>query len=117
MTSRTAPGPDMISAYRLKKLTVKLICVNSTNEAAANNGTHPEWLIEGLTVLNLKDPQKGLVLSNYWSITSLTTRCKVLVLIVAKTNGHIKSHRILVCPFSTNLRGIFHLDFGTSRPY
>ena len=54
------------------------------------DGTHPEWLIRGRTVLITKDPQKDAIPSNYQAITYLCTTWKLLSgNIVKKMNRHM----------------------------
>lgn len=42
------------------------------------DGTNPEWLAQGETVLIMKDPQKEVISSNYRLITCLGTTWKLL---------------------------------------
>ncbi len=42
------------------------------------DGTHPEWLTQGGTVLIMMDPQKGAIPFNYRPITCLNTTWKLL---------------------------------------
>ncbi|TWW59283.1 hypothetical protein D4764_06G0008130 [Takifugu flavidus] len=90
MKSWTAPGPDNIHAYWLKKLTALHERLAAQMNQLLTSGDHPEWLTQGPTVLIMKDPQKGTILSNYWPITCLSTTWKLLSgIIVAKISRHM----------------------------
>ncbi|KAL4008504.1 hypothetical protein ACER0C_002356 [Sarotherodon galilaeus] len=90
MKSWTAPGPDMVHAYWLKKLTALHECLAAQMNQLLVNERHPEWLTEGRTVLIPKDPKKGPVPSNYRPITCLSTTWKLLSgIILAKMNRHM----------------------------
>ena len=90
MKSWTAPGPDMIHTYSLKKLTALHECLVTQMNQLLRSGTHPEWLTQGWTVLIMKNPQRGRISSNYWPITCLSTTWKLLSgIIVAKVRKHM----------------------------
>ncbi|XP_076733794.1 uncharacterized protein LOC143414044 [Maylandia zebra] len=90
MKSWTAPGPDMVHAYWLKKLTALHERLAAQMNQLLVNERHPEWLTEGRTVLIPKDPKKGPVPSNYRPITCLSTTWKLLSgIISAKMNRHM----------------------------
>ncbi|XP_025766930.1 uncharacterized protein LOC112848110 [Oreochromis niloticus] len=61
MKSWTAPGPDMVHTYWLKKLTALHERLAAQMNQLLVDERHSEWLTEGKTVLILKDPQKGPV--------------------------------------------------------
>uniref|UniRef100_A0A7N8XHF5 Reverse transcriptase domain-containing protein n=1 Tax=Mastacembelus armatus TaxID=205130 RepID=A0A7N8XHF5_9TELE len=93
MKNWTAPGPDMIHTYWLKKLTALHERLAAQMNQLLMDGTHPEWLTEGRTVLILKDPQKGAVPSNYRPITCLCTTWKLLSgIIAAKMSRHMAQY-------------------------
>ena len=54
MKNWTAPGPDMIYAYWLKKLTLFLKRLACQIEKLVTEGDHPSWLTQGRTVLVMK---------------------------------------------------------------
>ncbi|KAK7930440.1 hypothetical protein WMY93_006835 [Mugilogobius chulae] len=58
MKNWTAPGPDMIHSYWLKKLTALHERLAAQMNQLLRDGTHPEWLTEGRTILIMKDPSK-----------------------------------------------------------
>uniref|UniRef100_A0A3B3HW39 Reverse transcriptase domain-containing protein n=1 Tax=Oryzias latipes TaxID=8090 RepID=A0A3B3HW39_ORYLA len=90
MKNWTAPGPDMIHAYWLKKLTALHERLAAQINQLLRDGTHPEWLTEGRTILIQKDPSKGAVPSNYRPITCLSTTWKLMSGIIAtKINRHM----------------------------
>ncbi|XP_051906082.1 uncharacterized protein LOC127590686 [Hippocampus zosterae] len=65
MKNWTAPG----HTYWLKKLTALHERLAVQMNQLLRDGTHPEWLTEGRTILIMKDPSKGAVPSNYRPIT------------------------------------------------
>lgn len=93
MKNWTAPGPDMIHAYWLKKLTALHERLAAQMNQLLRDGTHPEWLTQGRTILILKDPSKGAVPSNYRPITCLSTTWKLMSgIIAAKISGHMNQY-------------------------
>ena len=58
MKNWTAPGPDIIHAYWLKKLTSLHKRLACQMEKLVTEGNHPSWLTKGRTVLVKKDPQQ-----------------------------------------------------------
>ena len=93
MRSWAAPGPDMIHAYWLKKLTALHSRLATQMSHLIAEGSHPEWLTTGRTVLIMKDPEKGTVPNNYRPITCLPTTWKLLSGIIAqKVQDHTGSH-------------------------
>ena len=85
MKNWTAPGPDMIHAYWLKKLTSLHIRLTYQMEKLVTEGDHPSWLTQGRTVM--QDPQQGPIPSNYRPITCLSTTWKLLSGILADKIG------------------------------
>uniref|UniRef100_A0A8C4WGB1 Reverse transcriptase domain-containing protein n=1 Tax=Gopherus evgoodei TaxID=1825980 RepID=A0A8C4WGB1_9SAUR len=86
----TAPGPDMIHTYWLKKLTAvhERLAAQMNQLLAASS--HPNWLTQGRTVLIMKDPCKGIKPSNYRPITCLPTTWKILSgILAAKLQDHM----------------------------
>ena len=73
MKNWTAPGPDMIHAIWLKKLTSLHCRLAEQMEKLVTEGDHPSWLTQGRTVLVMKDPDIGPIPSNYRPITCLST--------------------------------------------
>ena len=65
MKNLTAPGPDMIHNDSLKKLTELHESLAAQMNQLLMSETHPEWLTQGWTFLIMKDPQKGIIPSNY----------------------------------------------------
>lgn len=92
MKNWTAPGPDMIHAYWLKKLTALHRRLAQQMDNMIADGDHPEWLTQGRTVLIMKDSSKGAIPSNYRPITCLSTTWKLLSGILAdKIQDHMGS--------------------------
>ena len=93
MRSWAAPGPDMIHAFWLKKLTALHSRLATQMSQLIATGSHPEWLTTGRTVLIMKDPEKGTVPSNYRPITCLPTTWKLLSGVIArKVQDHTSSY-------------------------
>ena len=90
MKNWTAPGPDMIHAYWLKKFTALHSRLAWQMEKLITTGDHPSWLTLGRTVLIMKDPDQGPVPKNYRPITCLSTTWKLLSGIIAdKIQEHV----------------------------
>ena len=87
MKNWTAPGPDMIHAYWLKKLTSLHKRLACHMEKLATEGDHPSWLTQSRTVLVIKDPQQGPISNNYRPIPCLSTTWKLLSGILADKIG------------------------------
>ena len=83
MKNWTAPGPDMIHAYWLKKLTSLHKRLACHMKKLVTEGDHPSCLTQGKTVLVMEDPQQGPIPSNYRPITRLSTTWKLLSGILA----------------------------------
>ncbi|TWW59399.1 hypothetical protein D4764_06G0009290 [Takifugu flavidus] len=83
MKSWTAPGPDKIHTYWLKKLTALHERLAAKMNQLLTSGNHPESLTQGWTVLIMKDPQKSTIPSHYQPITCLSTTWKLLLGIIA----------------------------------
>ena len=93
MKNWTAPGPDMIHTYWLKKLTSLHRRLACQMEKLVAEGDHPSWLTQGRTVLVMKDPQQGSIPSNYRPITCLSTTWKLLSGIIAdKIQDHMDGY-------------------------
>ncbi|CAK6977002.1 ras-related protein Rab-7L1-like [Scomber scombrus] len=110
MKSWTAPGPDMIHTYWLKKLpTLQEHLAAQTNQLLMD-GMHQDWLTQGPTVLIMKDPQKGTIPSNYQPITFLCTTWKLLSgIIAAKMNRHMAQYMSWAQKgISSNTKGAKH---------
>ena len=56
-------------------------------EKLVTEGDHPSWLTQDRTVLVIKDPQQGIIPSNYRPITCLSTTWKLRSGIVADKIG------------------------------
>jgi len=90
MKNWTAPGPDMIHAYWLKKFTALHSRLAWQMERLITTGDHPSWLTLGRTVLIMKNPDQGAVPKNYRPITCLSTTWKLLSGIIAdKIQEHV----------------------------
>ncbi|XP_051918902.1 uncharacterized protein LOC127599192 [Hippocampus zosterae] len=93
MKNWTAPGPDMVHTYCLKKLTALHERLAAQMNQLLRDGTHPGWLTEGRTILIMKDPSKGAVPSNYRTIICLSTTWKLMSgIIAAKIIGHMDQY-------------------------
>ena len=88
MKNWTAPEPDMIHTYWLKKLTPLHKRLACQMEKLTTEGDHPSWLTQGRTALVMKAPQQHSISSNYQAITCLSTIWKLLSGILADKIGN-----------------------------
>jgi hypothetical protein len=93
-----SPGPDMVHAYWLKKLTsLHEQIAQNLNAIVKGDIPSPGWLADGTTSLQLKDVAKGSQdPANYRPITCLSTTWKLLSSILASAIGdHLNQNGIL----------------------
>ena len=91
-----AAGPDGVQGYWVKNFTsLHDRILNQLNETL-KEGTPPEWMTTGRTVLIPKDPRKGNVPSNYRPITCLPIMYKVLTAIIsASIYKHLEEQNVI----------------------
>lgn len=107
--SSTAPGPDMIHANWMKKLTGLHKRLGAQMNHLLRDGSHSEWLSQERTVLIQKDPHKGPIPSNYQPITFLNTTKKALSsIIAAKISKHVAQYMRAQKGIGSNTRGTNH---------
>ena len=93
MKSCTAPGPDLIHTYWLKKQTPLHECLAAQMTQLLMDGTHQELVTQGQIVLIMKNPQKGAIPSKYRPITCPCVTWKLQSDIIAtKMNRHISQN-------------------------
>ena len=89
-------GPDKIQGFWLKSFTalhgVPAAALNECIEA----GDVPGWLVEGRTILVMKDSKNGTEVGNYRPIACLNLIWKLLTGIISdKTYDHLQKNRLL----------------------
>ena len=93
MKNWRAPGPDMLHAFWLKQLTSLHNRMAKQMNQLLEEGSHPEWLTKGTTVLIMKDPKQGAIPKNYRPITCLPTTWKLFSGIIAqKIQQHMNKY-------------------------
>ena len=97
MSSWKAPGPDMVHAFWLKKLTsLHPALVRSLNNILNNTEEIPQWMTVGTTHLLLKEGKDSSDPSNYRPITCLPSIWKLLTGILAKeVDEHLTTNHLL----------------------
>ena len=90
------PEPDKIQGYCLKSFTaVHEFLATVLNESIEVREV-PEWLVEGRTILVIKDSKKGTEARNYKPIACLNLIWKLLTEIISdKTYDHLEENRLL----------------------
>ena len=66
-----APGPDGIQGYCLKKFSSLNECVSKFLNHCVLSGNVPEWMVQGRTMLLMKEPENNLEVGNYRPIVCL----------------------------------------------
>ena len=89
-------GPDKIQGFWLKSFTaVHEVLATFLNECI-DVGDVPGWLVEGRTILVMKDSKKGTKVGNYRPIACLSLIWKHLKRIVSdKTFDHLEQNKLL----------------------
>ena len=89
-------GPDKIQGFWLKSFTaVHDVLATFLNECI-EVGDVPGQLVEGRTILVVKDPKKGTEVGNYRPIACLSLIWKLLTRIISdKTFGHLEENKLL----------------------
>ena len=78
MPNWKAPGPDLVQGYWEKSFSDLHQRLVEQLQWCVDEGSVPEWMTQGRTVLLTKDPSKGNIASNYRPITCLPVLCKLL---------------------------------------
>ena len=90
------PGPDGIQGYWLKSFTAIHEKLASHLKDCVDSSQIPEWLVEGRTVLIMKDPTKGTEVGNYRPIACLNILWKTLTGIFnTKVYDHLERNGLL----------------------
>ena len=79
-----SPGPDFVQGFWLKNVTSLLRRMTEQLSKCLKEGDAPNWVIEGRTVLIMKDKNKGTIASNYRPITCLPLIWKLLTGLIAE---------------------------------
>ena len=78
-----SPGPDGVQGYWLKNFTTLHERIAVQLDQCLKDASVPVWMTTGKTVLCLKDPEKGALVSNFRPITCLPLMWKLLTGILA----------------------------------
>ena len=96
MANWKAPGPDGVRGFWFKKFTSLHPYITDALDNCLWDGTVPNWMVKGRTVLIQKDPAKGTVAGNYRPIACLPLMWKLLTGIFAgKIYEHLESNGLL----------------------
>jgi hypothetical protein len=118
MKNWKAPGPDMVHAFWLKKLTsVHNAMVKSLQNILTGEEELPLWLSNGTTHLLLKEGKDSWDPNNYRPITCLPSTWKLLTGILAnELSDHLSAHKLLAqeqkgcCPNSRGTKDQLMVD-------
>ena len=88
MPNWKGPGPDGVQGYWLKNLTCLHEQITFQLDECLQQGTVPDWMTTGRTLLCLKDPKQGCLVSNFRPITCLPLMWKLLTGVLAEELYH-----------------------------
>ena len=89
-------GPDGIQGFWIKYLSAIHGVLARTLNDCIGSGEVPEWMVEGRTVLIMKDPSKGTEVGNYRPIACLNLIWKLMTGILSdKTYSHLDANNVL----------------------
>ena len=96
MPNWKGPGPDGIQGYWLKNFTSLHKCLAKVLDDCITTGNVPDWMVEGRTILLMKDSTKGSEASNYRPIACLNLLWKLLTAMISeKTYSHLEQNNLL----------------------
>lgn len=91
-----APGPDGVQGYWVKRFTKLHERLCEQLQKILEQGSPPEWMVKGRTVLILKDPAKGNVASNFRPITCLPIVWKVMTSVLSdRIYTHLEGQSVM----------------------
>ena len=97
MPNWKATGLDFVLGFWFKKPNGLHTRLKSQLQDCLNQGTVPEWMVRGRTVLVMKDPKKGTVVTNYRPIACLPMMWKLLTgMIAEEIYVHLAQNGLLV---------------------
>ena len=89
-------GPDKIQGFCLKSFTAVHEVLATVLNECVEVGDVPGWLVEGRTILVMKDSKKGTEVGNYRPIACLNLIWKLLTGIISdKTYDHLEENKLL----------------------
>ena len=89
-------GPDKIQGFWLKSFTALHGVLAAALNECVEVGDVPGWLVEGRTILVMKDSKNGTEVGNYRPIVCLNLIWKLLTGIISdKTYDHLEKNRLL----------------------
>ena len=96
MPNWKGPGPDGIHGYWLKIFTFLHKCLAKVLDECITTGNVPDWVVEGRTILLMKDPTKGSEASNYRPIACLNLLWKLSTAMISeKAYSHLEQNNLL----------------------
>ena len=97
MSDWNGAGPDKIQGFWLKCFTaVHEVLVVTVLNKCIDVGNVPGWLVEGRTILVIKDSKKGTEVGNYRPIAYFNLIWKLLTGIISeKTYDHLEENKLL----------------------
>ena len=96
MANWKAPGPDGVRGFWFKKFDNLFGVIRDALQKCLDDGSVPEWMVKGRTVLIQKDPSKGTAVGNYRPIACLPMMWKLLTGVFAeKVYDHLLSNDLL----------------------
>ena len=96
MSNWKAPGPDGVRGFWFKKFVSVHEAMRKALQMCLDEGSVPEWLVKGRTVLIQKDPSKGTTVGNYRPIACLPMMWKLLTgIFVDKIYDHLLLNDLL----------------------
>ena len=88
-------GPDKIQSFWLKSFTAPHEVLATVLNECLEVGDVPGWLVEGRTILVMKDSKKDTEVGNYKPIVCLSLIWKILTGIISdKTYDHLEENRL-----------------------
>ena len=89
-------GPDKIQDFWLQSFTALHGVLAASLNECIEVGDVPGWLVEGRTILVMKDSKNGTEVGNYRPIACLNLKWKLLIGIISdKTYDHLEKNRLL----------------------
>ena len=88
-------GLDKIQGFWLKSFTAAHEVLATVLNECLEDRDVPGWLVEGRTILVMKDPKKGTEVGNYRPIGCLNLIWKLLTGIISDKTYHLEENKLL----------------------
>ena len=96
MPNWKGPGPDGVQGYWLKNFTYLHERITFQLDECLQQGNVPDWMTTGRTLLCLKDPKQGSLVSNFRPMTCLPLMWKLLTGVLAEElYRHLDENQLL----------------------